>query len=289
MSDFSTLISLCSTVLSLIAIAISVFIFYKSHTLNHDIAVQNHLNNYKVAVKQIWLQSKPVIEQIDAILNDEYELNKISRNFDGLTSKSEYADGRPLRHTFYDLHSRCIEEIETELNSEKLNYSRKIRSLLDIGLDMKPFLKTGKFGKTATFDYLKTRQGAKAYAIINSLNSNELKKINALTIDKITEAACIYTINKLQLDQWYKQLTDLKHENEFDKFSIKENERLYARINIMLNMMSFFQSSELEYLLNNRHENNFDTGCLLHSAVMMNLFGKLAKQYISWKTQYQRR
>ena len=281
MSDFPTLISLFSAGLSLIAIAVSVITFYKSHTLNHDIAVQTHLRDYKQAIKQIWLQSKPVIEQMDSILNGEYELNDIARKLDALTSKSEYADNRPLRHTFYDLHSFCIEELESEFNSENFNYSRKISSLLDIGLDIKPFLKTGKFGKTVTFDYLKTRQGAKAYAIINGLNSNELKKINTLIIDKVTEAACIYTINKSQLDQWLTQLTSLKQDNEFDKFSIKENDKLYARINIMLNTLSFLQSYELEYLLNSRHDNNFDTGCLLHSAVMMHLFGKLAKQYIS--------
>lgn len=281
MSDFPTLISLFSAGLSLIAIAVSVLTFYKSHTLNHDIAVQTHLHDYKQAIKQIWLQSKPVIEQMDSILNGEYELNDIARKLDALTSKSEYADNRPLRHTFYDLHSFCIEELESEFNSENFNYSRKISSLLDIGLDIKPFLKTGKFGKRVTFDYLKTRQGAKAYAIINGLNSNELKKINTLIIDKVTEAACIYTINKSQLDQWLTQLTSLKQDNEFDKFSIKENDKLYARINIMLNTLSFLQSYELEYLLNSRHENNFDTGCLLHSAVMMHLFGKLAKQYIS--------
>ena len=281
MSDFPTLISLFSAGLSLIAIAVSVLTFYKSHTLNHDIAVQTHLHDYKQAIKQIWLQSKPVIEQMDSILNGEYELNDIARKLDALTSKSEYADNRPLRHTFYDLHSFCIEELESEFNSENFNYSRKISSLLDIGLDIKPFLKTGKFGKRVTFDYLKTRQGAKAYAIINGLNSNELKRINTLIIDKVTEAACIYTINKSQLDQWLTQLTSLKQDNEFDKFSIKENDKLYARINIMLNTLSFLQSYELEYLLNSRHENNFDTGCLLHSAVMMHLFGKLAKQYIS--------
>ena len=281
MSDFSTLISLFSAGLSLIAIAVSVLTFYKSHTLNHDIAVQTHLHDYKQAIKQIWLQSKPVIEQMDSILNGEYELNDIARKLDALTSKSEYADNRPLRHTFYDLHSFCIEELESEFNSENFNYSRKISSLLDIGLDIKPFLKTGKFGKRVTFDYLKTRQGAKAYAIINGLNSNELKRINTLIIDKVTEAACIYTINKSQLDQWHSQLTSLKQDNEFDKFSIKENDKLYARINIMLNTLSFLQSYELEYLLNSRHDNNFDTGCLLHSAVMMHLFGKLAKQYIS--------
>lgn len=281
MSDFPTLISLFSAGLSLIAIAVSVLTFYKSHTLNHDIAVQTHLHDYKQAIKQIWLQSKPVIEQMDSILNGEYELNDIARKLDALTSKSEYADNRPLRHTFYDLHSFCIEELESEFNSENFNYSRKISSLLDIGLDIKPFLKTGKFGKRVTFDYLKTRQGAKAYAIINGLNSNELKKINTLIIDKVTEAACIYTINKSQLDQWLTQLTSLKQDNEFDKFSIKENDKLYARINIMLNTLSFLQSYELEYLLNSRHDNNFDTGCLLHSAVMMHLFGKLAKQYIS--------
>nr|WP_321238467.1 hypothetical protein [uncultured Tolumonas sp.] len=281
MSDFSTLISLLSAGLSLMAIAVSVFTFYKSHTLNHDIAVQTHLNDYKQVIKQIWLQSKPVIEQMDSILKGEYELNDIARNLDALTSKSEYADNRPLRHTFYDLHSFCIEELEPEFDSEKLNYSRKISSLLDIGFDIKPFLKTGKFGKTVTFDYLKTRQGAKAYAIINGLNSNELKKINTLIIDKITEATCIYTINKSQLDQWHTQLTGLKQDNEFDKFSIKENDRLYARMNIMLNTLSFLQSYELEYLLKSKHESNFDTGCLLHSAVMMHLFGKLAKQYIS--------
>jgi len=281
MSDFSTLISMFSAGLSLIAIVVSVFTFYKSHTLNHNIAVQTHLNDYKQAIKQIWLQSKPGIEQIDSILKGEYELNDIGRKLDALTSKSEYADNRPLRHTFYDLHSCCIEEIEPEFNSEKLNYSRKINSLLDIGLDIKPFLKTGKFGKIVTFDYLKTRQGAKAYAIINGLNSNELKKINKLIIDKVTEAACIYIINKSQLDQWHSQLTGLRQDNEFDKFSIKENERLYARMNIMLNTLSFLQSYELEYLLNSRHENNFDTGCLLHSAVMMHLFGKLARQYTS--------
>ena len=195
--------------------------------------------------------------------------------------KGKAPDNRPLRHTFYDLHSFCIEELESEFNSENFNYSRKISSLLDIGLDIKPFLKTGKFGKRVTFDYLKTRQGAKAYAIINGLNSNELKKINTLIIDKVTETACVYTINKSQLDQWLTQLTSLKQDNEFDKFSIKENDKLYARINIMLNTLSFLQSYELEYLLNSRHDNNFDTGCLLHSAVMMHLFGKLAKQYIS--------
>ena len=250
MSDFPTLISLFSAGLSLIAIAVSVLTFYKSHTLNHDIAVQTHLHDYKQAIKQIWLQSKPVIEQMDSILNGEYELNDIARKLDALTSKSEYADNRPLRHTFYDLHSFCIEELEPEFDSEKLNYSRKINSLLDIGLDIKPFLKTGKFGKRVTFDYLKTRQGAKAYAIINGLNSNELKKINTLIIDKVTEAACIYTINKSQLDQWHSQLTSLKQDNEFDKFSIKENDKLYARMNIMLNTLSFLQSYELEYLLN---------------------------------------
>ena len=156
MSDFSTLISLFSAVLSLIAIAVSVFTFYKSHTLNHDIAVQTHLNDYKQAIKQIWLQSKPVVEQMDSILKGEYELNEIGRKLDALTSKSEYADNRPLRHTFYDLHSFCIEELEPEFDSEKLNYSRKINSLLDISLDIKPFLKTGKFGKRVTFDYLTT-------------------------------------------------------------------------------------------------------------------------------------
>ena len=103
--------------------------------------MQTHLHDYKQAIKQIWLQSKPVIEQMDSILNGEYELNDIARKLDALTSKSEYADNRPLRHTFYDLHSFCIEELESEFNSENFNYSRKISSLLDIGLDIKPFLK----------------------------------------------------------------------------------------------------------------------------------------------------
>ena len=117
----------------------------------------------------------------------------------------------------------------------------------------------------------------------NMISYQELVRtfLNTLIIDKVTETACVYTINKSQLDQWLTQLTSLKQDNEFDKFSIKENDKLYARINIMLNTLSFLQSYELEYLLNSRHDNNFDTGCLLHSAVMMHLFGKLAKQYIS--------
>ena len=106
MSDFSTLISLFSAGLSLIAIAVSVLTFYKSHTLNHDIAVQTHLRDYKQAIKQIWLQSKPVIEQMDSILNGEYELNDIARKLDALTSKSEYADNR--RFSLYVLVNTLI-------------------------------------------------------------------------------------------------------------------------------------------------------------------------------------
>ncbi len=106
MSDFPTLISLFSAGLSLIAIAVSVLTFYKSHTLNHDIAVQTHLHDYKQAIKQIWLQSKPVIEQMDSILNGEYELNDIARKLDALTSKSEYADNR--RFSLYVLVNTLI-------------------------------------------------------------------------------------------------------------------------------------------------------------------------------------
>nr|WP_321238443.1 hypothetical protein [uncultured Tolumonas sp.] len=163
--------------------------------------------------------------------------------------------------TFYDLHSHCIEEIEPEFNSEKLNYSGKINSLLYIDIDIKAFLKTSKFGKRVTFDYLKTRQGAKAYSIINNLNSNKFKKFNILIIDKVTEAV------KSQLDQWITQITSLKQNNEFDKFSIKENELLYASTNIMLNRLSFFQSYEQEYLLNSRHKNNVEEDYLLHRTV----------------------
>ncbi|MBB6054772.1 hypothetical protein [Tolumonas osonensis] len=279
--DSVTLISLGSAMLSLIAIAVSVFTFHKSKKLSHDIAVQTHLNDYKQTVKQLWQQSRPVIEQIDTILNDEYELNKIGKHFDDLESKSEYANSKPLRHTFYDLHSSCIAEIEPALNTENPNYYRKIKSLPDISLDIKPFLKTGKFGKTVTFDILKTRQGAKAYAILNNVNKDELMEIDRLIIDKITEAFCIYTINKERIDQWHAQLTGLRQENEFDKFSIKENDRLYARVNVMVNTFSFLQSAELACVLNSRHDNHFDMGCVLHSAVMMSLFSKLARQYIS--------
>lgn len=51
--DSVTLISLGSAMLSLIAIAVSVFTFHKSKKLSHDIAVQTHLNDYKQTVKQL--------------------------------------------------------------------------------------------------------------------------------------------------------------------------------------------------------------------------------------------
>ena len=49
----------------------------------------------------------------------------------------------------------------------------------------------------------------------------------------------------------------------------------------MLNTLQFLTSNELRYLVENRNEDDFNTSGLLHSAVMMNVFGKLAKKYIS--------
>ena len=83
------------------------------------------------------------------------------------------------------------------------------------------------------------------------------------------------------LSPWLEQLATLKTESKFERFSIEENSRLNERLNIMLNTLQFLTSNELRYLVENRNEDYFNTSGLLHSAVMMNVFGKLAKKYIS--------
>ncbi len=102
-----------------------------------------------------------------------------------------------------------------------------------------------------------------------------------LITDKITEAFCIYTLNKEKIDNWLDQLATLKTESKFERFSIEENSRLNERLNVMLNTLRFLTSNELRYLVENRNEEYFNTSGLLHSAVIMNVFGKLAKKYIS--------
>ena len=276
-------ISIISVALSIAAIIISIFTFYKFHKLKRDIAVTTHLNRYKQAVKQIWTESKPVIMAINQILGDE--LVKIGRKTDKIQSiKSKYYDSRPLHHHFYELHEHCVEEIEPLFTKDNFYRSeQKIISLLNVVYenDIKRFLDTGKPIKLNTFSAIKTREGAKNYHILNSVDQDELRKINTLITDKITEAFCIYTLNKEKIDNWLDQLATLKTESKFERFSIEENSRLNERLNVMLNTLQFLTSNELRYLVENRNEDYFNTSGLLHSAVMMNVFGKLAKKYIS--------
>lgn len=60
--------------------------------------------------------------------------------------------------------------------------------------------------------------------------------------------------------------------------------KLQRRFNIMFNMLSFFQSMELEYLVRPYETRDIDAGCILHGAITLYLFGKLAEAYTEFPT-----
>ena len=101
-------IAAVSLLVAVAALVFSIVSFRRSEQLNTQVALQTHLAEQKNAIKKIWHKSKPVIEQISQILGSGYCLTDIGKTLNSVESKSEYAEGRPLRHHFYDLYSDCF-------------------------------------------------------------------------------------------------------------------------------------------------------------------------------------
>lgn len=102
--------------------------------------------------------------------------------------------------------------------------------------------------------------------------------------DKATEAFCVYRLHQQKIESWLYELEMVKFDNELDNFSINQNSKLQRRFNIMFNMLSFFQSAELEYLVRPYETRDIDAGCILHGAITLYLFGKLAEAYTEFPT-----
>ncbi|WP_316675687.1 hypothetical protein [uncultured Tolumonas sp.] len=278
------IIELGSLAVAFIALIFSFISFRRSEQLNTQVALQTHLAEQKNAIKKIWHESKPVIVQMNQILSGGYSLTEIGKTLNSIESKSEYTEGRPLRHHFYDLHSACFDQLEDAITApEQHREVQLIASLLNIVYegDIQPLL-SGKTPKNnfKTFDILHTKSGAKKYAVLSGISRKDRELLYKQIVNKATEAFCVYTIHKSKIDSWLSELEIVKMDNELDNFSINQNTKLQRRFNIMFNMLSFFQSRELEYLVKPYDTRDVDAGCILHGAVTLYLFGKLAEAYV---------
>ena len=278
------LIELGSLAVAFIALIFSFISFRRSEQLNTQVALQTHLAKQKNAIKKIWHESKPVIVQMNQILSGGYSLTEIGKTLNSIESKSEYTEGRPLRHHFYDLHSACFDQLEDAITApEPHREVQLIVSLLNIVYegDIQPLL-SGKTPKNnfKTFDILHTKSGAKKYAVLSGISRKDRELLYKQIVNKATEAFCVYTIHKSKIDSWLSELEIVKMDNELDNFNINQNTKLQRRFNIMFNMLSFFQSMELEYLVKPYDTRDVDAGCILHGAVTLYLFGKLAEAYV---------
>ena len=277
-------IAAVSLLVAVAALVFSIVSFRRSEQLNTQVALQTHLAEQKNAIKKIWHESKPVIEQISQILGSGYCLTDIGKTLNSVESKSEYAEGRPLRHHFYDLYSDCFLQVEDAITApEPHKEVRLVVSLLNIVYegDIQPLL-SGKTPKNdfKTFDILHTKSGARKYAVLSRISRKDRELLYKQIVNKTTEAFCVYTIHKSKIDGWLSELEIVKIDNELDNFKINQNSKLQRRFNIMFNMLSFFQSMELEYLVRPYETRDVDAGCILHGAVTLYLFSKLAEAYM---------
>ena len=277
-------IAAISLLVAVAALIFSIFSFRRSEQLNTQVALQTHLAEQKNAIKKIWHESKPLIDQIDQILDRGYCLTEIAKTLNSVESKSEYTGGRPLRHHFYDLYSACFKQIEDSITAmEPHNEGRLLVSLLNIVYegDIQPRL-TGKKPKNdlKTFDILHTKNGARQYDVLMRISRKDRDDFYELITDKATEAFCVYRIHQKKFEAWLYELEMVKFDNGLDNFNINQNSKLQRRFNIMFNMLSFFRSMELNALVREKKESNVDAGCILHGAVTLFLFGKLAEAYM---------
>lgn len=268
----------------------SIISFRRSEQLNTQVALQTHLAEQKNAVKKIWHESKSVIAQIDEILGSGSCLNEIGKTLNSVESKSEYTEGRPLRHHFYDLYSACYKQIEDSITAaEPYKEGRLLGSLLGIRYtdDIKPMM-LGKNPKTDlnTFQILHSKQGAKHYDVLMQISRKNREDFYEKITDKATEAFCVYRANQPKIESWLYELEMVKFDNELDNFNINQNSKLQRRFNIMFNMLSFFQSMQLNDLVGTNKTADIDAGVLIHGAVTLFLFGKLAEAYV--KGDYQK-
>lgn len=115
------LMALGSFIVAFIALIFSFVSFRRSEQFNTQVALQTHLAEQKNAIKKIWHESKPVIAQMNQILDSGYCLTDIGRTLNTVESKSEYTEGRPLRHHLSDLHSACFAQIENAITAPELH------------------------------------------------------------------------------------------------------------------------------------------------------------------------
>lgn len=282
------LMALGSFIVAFIALIFSFVSFRRSEQFNTQVALQTHLAEQKNAIKKIWHESKPVIAQMNQILDSGYCLTDIGKTLNTVESKSEYTEGRSLRHHLSDLHSACFAQIENAITAPELHKEvRLVVSLLNIVYegDIQPLL-SGKTPKNdfKTFDILHTKEGARHYDVLMKIGRKDREWFYKQIVNKITEAFCVYTIHKSKIDGWLSELEIVKIDNELDNFSINQNSKLQRRFNIMFNMLSFFQSMELEYLVRPYETRDIDAGCILHGAITLYLFGKLAEAYTEFPT-----
>lgn len=283
-------IAAVSLLVAAAALIFSIVSFRRSEQLNTQVALQTHLAEQKNAVKKIWHESKSVISQIDEILRSGSCLNEIGKTLNSVESKSEYTEGRPLRHHFYDLYSACYKQIEDSITAaEPYKEGRLLGSLLGIRYadDIKPMM-LGKKPKTDlnTFQILHNKQGARHYDVLTRISRKDREDFYEKIIDKATEAFCVYRANQPKIESWLYELEMVKFDNELDNFNINQNSKLQRRFNIMFNMLSFFKSMQLNYLVRTNKTADIDAGVLIHGAVTLFLFGKLAEAYM--KGDYQK-
>lgn len=221
------LIELGSLAVAFIALIFSFISFRRSEQLNTQVALQTHLAEQKNAIKKIWHESKPVIVQMNQILSGGYSLTEIGKTLNSIESKSEYTEGRPLRHHFYDLHSACFDQLEDAITApEPHREVQLIVSLLNIVYegDIQPLL-SGKTPKNnfKTFDILHTKSGAKKYAVLSGISRKDRELLYKQIVNKATEAFSVYTIHKSKIDSWLSELEIVKMDNELDNFNINQN------------------------------------------------------------------
>jgi len=284
------LIDLITCIVAVAALVFSIVSFRRTEQLNTQVALQTHLAEQKNAVKKIWHESKSVIAQIDEILDSGRCLNEIGKTLNSVESKSEYSEGRALRHHFYDLYSACFEQIAHSITAtEPYQEGRLLGSLLGIRYadDIKPMV-LGKKPKTDlnTFQILHNKQGARHYDVLTKINRKEREELYEQITDKATEAFCVYRANQPKIESWLYELEMVKFDNELDNFNINQNSKLQLRFNIMFNMFSFFQSLSLDDLVRANKTPDVDAGVLIHGAVTLLLFGKLSEAYM--KGDYQK-
>ena len=80
-------IAAVSLLVAVAALVFSIVSFRRSEQLNTQVALQTHLAEQKNAIKKIWHESKPVIEQISQILGSGYCLTDIGKTLNSVESK----------------------------------------------------------------------------------------------------------------------------------------------------------------------------------------------------------